>query len=108
MATMSSKYYEYLKASRIKKEVFQVMGADDISAIAKNDPLISLYREILLLSEVQQTQVSLYDFYCYCNMVSYASDFRRGFRFPTASENILNSESNKCRSKTLFVVYALF
>lgn len=48
MATMLSKNHDYLKSSRIKKEVFDIMRADDISAAAKNDPLICLYGETLL------------------------------------------------------------
>ncbi|XP_074027761.1 uncharacterized protein isoform X1 [Leptinotarsa decemlineata] len=43
-----SKNHEFLKSSRIKDEIFIIMRPDDISLVAKNDPLICLYGEALL------------------------------------------------------------
>lgn len=54
MASMLSKNHEYLRTSRIKKEVFDMIRADDISAVAKNDPLICLYGETLLAKHKRQ------------------------------------------------------
>ncbi|KAI4461702.1 hypothetical protein MML48_5g00002968 [Holotrichia oblita] len=54
MASVLSKNHEYLKMSRIKKEVFAIMRADNISAIAKSDPLICLYGETLLAKHKRQ------------------------------------------------------
>ncbi|KAK4886952.1 hypothetical protein RN001_003223 [Aquatica leii] len=48
MASIISKNHEFLKNSRIKKEVFSIMRPDNISAVAKSDPLICLYGENLL------------------------------------------------------------
>lgn len=54
MASVLSKNHEYLRTSRVKKEVFDIMRADDISAVAKNDPLICLYGETLLAKHKRQ------------------------------------------------------
>lgn len=48
MATMTSRNHDFLKTSRIKSEVFNIMRPDDISAVVKTDPLICLYGETLL------------------------------------------------------------
>lgn len=42
MASAMLKNQEYLRTSRLKKEVFDIMPADNISEVAKNDPLICL------------------------------------------------------------------
>ncbi|KAF2903453.1 hypothetical protein ILUMI_02734 [Ignelater luminosus] len=42
MASMLSKNHEYLRTSRIKKEVFDIMRADEVSGVAKSDPLTCL------------------------------------------------------------------
>ncbi|KAF2886893.1 hypothetical protein ILUMI_19281, partial [Ignelater luminosus] len=54
MASMLSKNHEYLRTSRIKKEVFDIMRADDLSAVAKSDSLICLYGETLLAKHKRQ------------------------------------------------------
>ncbi|KAJ8911356.1 hypothetical protein NQ315_011649 [Exocentrus adspersus] len=48
MASMTSKNQNFLKSSRIREEVFSIMRPDEISGVAKNDPLICLYGEELL------------------------------------------------------------
>uniref|UniRef100_A0A6P7GWY7 Uncharacterized protein LOC114347491 n=1 Tax=Diabrotica virgifera virgifera TaxID=50390 RepID=A0A6P7GWY7_DIAVI len=53
-ALMRSKNSEFLKSSRIKKEVFHIMRADSISETAKNDPLLCLYGESLLAKHKRQ------------------------------------------------------
>ncbi|KAF2887939.1 hypothetical protein ILUMI_18234, partial [Ignelater luminosus] len=53
-ASMLSKHHEYLGTSRIKKEIFDIMRADDASAVAKSDSLICLYSETLLAKHKRQ------------------------------------------------------
>lgn len=48
MASIISRNHEFLRRSRIKEEVFEIMRPDHISAVAKSDPLICLYGETLL------------------------------------------------------------
>ncbi|CAG9825764.1 unnamed protein product [Phaedon cochleariae] len=43
-----SKNNDFLKSSRLKEEVFNIMCPDDISLTAKNYPLVCLYAEALL------------------------------------------------------------
>ncbi|KAF5303735.1 hypothetical protein FQR65_LT18965 [Abscondita terminalis] len=59
MATMLSKNQDYLKKLRIKAEVFDIMRPDEISAVAKNDPLICLYGEELLGKHKRQQIATL-------------------------------------------------
>ncbi|KAJ8945786.1 hypothetical protein NQ314_009055 [Rhamnusium bicolor] len=54
MASVMSRNQEYLRTSRIKKEVFDLMRPDNISDVAKNDPVICLYGESLLAKHKRQ------------------------------------------------------
>lgn len=54
MATISSRNQDFLKTSRIKKEVFGIMRPDEISHVAKKDPVICLYGERLLNKHKRQ------------------------------------------------------
>lgn len=59
MALVNAKNNDFLKFSRLKKEVFQIMRPDDISEAAKNDPLICLYGEMLLSKHKRQQIVNV-------------------------------------------------
>ncbi|KAJ8931649.1 hypothetical protein NQ314_015418 [Rhamnusium bicolor] len=52
MVTMTNN--DFLKSSRIKDEVFTILRPDNISFVAKNDPLICLYGEALLAKHKRQ------------------------------------------------------
>lgn len=58
VALATSKNQEFLNNARIKNEVFDIMRADDISLIAKTDPLICLYGEYLLVKH-KRKQISV-------------------------------------------------
>lgn len=58
MTLVFSKNQEFLKSSRLGKEVFSIMRPDDISAVAKTDTLICLYGEALL-SKHKRQQISV-------------------------------------------------
>lgn len=59
MALINSKNNNFLKSTRVKNEVFNIMRPDDISAVVKNDPLICLYGEALLSKHKRQQIVTV-------------------------------------------------
>ncbi|KAI4455379.1 hypothetical protein MML48_9g00013103 [Holotrichia oblita] len=59
MALINSKNSNFLKSTRVKNEVFNIMRPDDISAVVKNDPLICLYGEALLSKHKRQQIVTV-------------------------------------------------
>lgn len=58
MASVKWKNQDFLKASRIRSEVFKIMRPDEISFEAKADPMICLYGENLLNKHKRQ-QISI-------------------------------------------------
>ncbi|XP_072397442.1 uncharacterized protein [Diabrotica undecimpunctata] len=54
LVSMISKNRDFLKAARLKEEVFTIMRADNISLVAKSDTLICLYGEHLLNKHKRQ------------------------------------------------------
>lgn len=56
---MASKNHDFLRTSRLKKEIFEIMRADSVSNIAKSDPLICLYGELLLAKHKRQQIATL-------------------------------------------------
>ncbi|CAG9826831.1 unnamed protein product [Diabrotica balteata] len=54
LVSMISKNQDFLKAARLKEEVFTIMRADNISLVAKSDTLICLYGEHLLNKHKRQ------------------------------------------------------
>lgn len=54
MVSMAAKNEAFLSTSRIKDEVFGIMRPDNISFVAKSDPLIGLYGEMLLNKHKRQ------------------------------------------------------
>lgn len=59
MAIAHSKNHAFLKSSRLKEEVFGIMRADEISAVAKSDPLICLCGEALLSKHKRQQSATV-------------------------------------------------
>lgn len=59
MAMVNFKNSDFLKSSRLKTEVFNIMRADDISSVVKNDALICLYGEHLLSKHKRQQIVNV-------------------------------------------------
>lgn len=59
MAMINLKNCNFLKTSRVKREIFDVMRPDDISATVKNDTLICLYGETLLSKHKRQQIINV-------------------------------------------------